>query len=63
MPFFVEAYNSSTADYTRRTALRCLWASGAEGHAAFRRLMEKANAEDKILFEHVECELINHDGL
>lgn len=63
VPFFVEAYNSSTADYTRRTALRCLWASGAEGHAAFRRLMEKANAEDKILFEHVECELINHDGL
>ena len=63
VPFFVEAYNSSTADFTRRTALRCLWASGAQGHAAFHRLLAKANPEDKILFDHVECELINHDAL
>lgn len=61
-PFYTEAYEKATSDFTRRTALRCLWLSGAKGRTAFLRLKAQTRPEDHILFEHVESPIINNDA-
>lgn len=61
--FYAEVYQTPSSDYTRRTALRCLWLSGKEGRSIFDTLKESAVAKDHILFEHVENPIINGDGL
>ena len=63
VPFFSDTYNSSTSSFTRRTALRCLWMSGAKGKAVFEGLKQKADDADRILFQHVESPIINYDGV
>lgn len=63
VPFFRDTYNSSTSSFTRRTALRCLWMSGAKGKAVFEGLKQKADDADRILFQHVESPIINYDGV
>lgn len=63
VPFFVDAFNNSVSDYTRRTALRCLWLYGDEGRGEFCRLRSKAQENEQILFKHVENPIINDDEL
>lgn len=63
VPFFRDTYNSSTSSFTRRTALRCLWMSGAKGKTVFESLKQKADDADRILFQHVESPIINYDGV
>lgn len=62
IPFFTETYETATSDFTRRTALRCLWLSGTRGRTSFMRLKAQARPEDHLLFEHVESPIINNDA-
>lgn len=62
IPFFTETYEKAASDYTRRTALRCLWLSGAKGRTSFLRLKAQAKKEDQLLFQHVESPIINNDA-
>ena len=59
--FFRDTYNSSISSFTRRTALRCLWMSGASGRAVFDSLQANAKENEKILFQHVESPIINYE--
>lgn len=61
--FFVNAYQLKSSDYTRRTALRCLWLSGPNGRERFESLKLTCKQRDRILFEHVENPIINDDNL
>lgn len=61
--FFVDVYGKSSSNYTRRTALRCLWLYNDEGRNIFNLLKSEASSGDQILFEHVENPIINNEGL
>lgn len=61
--FFVNAYQLKSSDYTRRTALCCLWLSGPNGRERFESLKLTCKQRDRILFEHVENPIINDDNL
>lgn len=61
--FFVKVYQLKSSDYTRRTALRCLWLSGPNGRELFESLKSTCKQRDLILFEHVENPIINDDNL
>lgn len=61
--FYVDVYQMKSSDYTRRTALRCLWLSGAKGRELFEYLKATCKSKDFILFEHVENPIINDDNL
>ena len=60
---YVDVYQMKSSDYTRRTALRCLWLSGAKGRELFEYLKATCKSKDFILFEHVENPIINDDNL
>lgn len=59
--FFREAYENTASLLTKRIALYCLWNAGDAGRDTFRRLKETARPNEKILFEHVENEIINQE--
>lgn len=61
--FYVESYRLKSSDYTRRTALRCLWLSGEQGREVFEELKATCDEDERILFEHVENPIINDDRL
>lgn len=61
--FYANVYQAPSSDYTRRTALRCLWMSGSDGRTMFEHLKREAKEKDLILFEHVESPIINDDSL
>lgn len=61
VPFFRDTYNTAISSFTRRTALRCLWMSGASGRAVFDSLQANAKENEKILFQHVESPIINYE--
>lgn len=61
--FYVNVYQMKSSDYTRRTALRCLWLSGSKGRELFEYLKATCKPKDRILFEHVENPIINDDSL
>lgn len=63
LEFFVDAYQLKSSDYTRRTALRCLWLSGPDGRSLFESLKSTCKEKDLILFAHVENPIINDDNL
>lgn len=63
MPFFRDTYRSAVSDFTRRTALRCLWMSGQRGRAVFNALKAEADPSSLIMFEHVESPIINGDDI
>lgn len=59
--FFRDTYRSGASQFTRRTALRCLWLYGNRGRAMFNTLKAAAPEEDELLFRHVESPIINCD--
>lgn len=63
IPFFREAYTGASSDFTKRTALRCLWLSGAKGRSVFNALKAGAAPDAHLLFEHVESPIINSDAI
>lgn len=59
--FFRDIYQSDVSQFTKRTALRCLWLYGQRGRNMFEALKASASADDEILFRHVECPIINYE--
>lgn len=60
--FFRDTYKSGVSQFTKRTALRCLYLYGARGRSMFEMLKATAPASDAILFKHVESPIINYEG-
>lgn len=59
--FFRDTYQSGVSQFTKRTALRCLWLYGPRGRGMFEALKASAPAADEILFRHVESPIINYE--
>ena len=59
--FFRDTYKSGVSQFTKRTALRCLYLYGARGRSMFEMLKATAPANDAILFKHVESPIINYE--
>ncbi len=59
--FFRDTYQSGVSQFTKRTALRCLWLYGPRGRSMFEALKASAPAGDAILFKHVESPIINFE--
>lgn len=59
--FFRDTYQSGVSQFTKRTALRCLWLYGPRGRSMFEALKASAPAADEILFRHVESPIINYE--
>ena len=60
--FLRDTYKSGVSQFTKRTALRCLYLYGARGRSMFEMLKATAPASDAILFKHVESPIINYEG-
>lgn len=52
--FFREVFLDSASQFTRRTALYCLWRYDDRGRALFAEMKRSATADDLVLFNHVE---------
>lgn len=52
--FFREVLLDSASQFTRRTALYCLWRYDDRGRALFAEMKRSAAADDLVLFNHVE---------
>ena len=52
--FFREVLLDSASQFTRRTALYCLWRYDDRGRALFAEMKRSATADDLVLFNHVE---------
>ena len=59
--FLRDTYQSGVSQFTKRTALRCLWLYGPRGRGMFESLKASAPAADEILFRHVESPIINYE--
>ena len=59
--FFRDTYQSGVSQFTKRTALRCLWLYGARGRNMFEMLKASAPEGEAILFKHVESPIINYE--
>lgn len=61
--FFVEAFDNTSSQLTKRMALQCLWKAGEEGKKRFTAMEKNADNKNKILFLHVKDSIIDREVL